>query len=846
MVYKSFIPIKLFGLAESCKLCRLAMAETKLDSWCLPTIWKYGITKLHHKAPAKPTVKQPSGSPNRHKTTGPSTSHHRRPIDVNERRDLPTVIDIPVTALGVELRLKELGNCLSDQSALMIGIWGPAGVGKTTLMKAFNNTFLSSSHDFDVVIFASASLDSNVGRLQAAIAKRLGLPWQESESKERKAARISLALEKKRCLLILDDIWNGLDLDDVGIPLPDAGNSCRVLFTTRRQEVCREMGASRTMRVDPLQPEVAWQLFQTFAGEAASSPEIIDVAKDVASECDGLPLGLMTVGRSLATVTSREEWMEGLAALRQSKEEFLQGMEPALFHFDYSHKRLTPKQLRDCIAYCSLFPKNHSIKKKELVSYFLGEGFLDDSCGTDRAHQKAEDYIEELKAVGMLKDGDDPDLEVVMHDVLRDLILDLKKDEFLVQAGIGLTSMPKMQNCAEAEKLSLMYNYIDELGGLGGSPKLTTLILKRNAHFKKIADDSFKAAAALRLVDFSHTGMKAIPTGIDRLVQLRHLDLSFTKIKSLPREVGELVNLMQLLLEGTSKLSMIPDNVISKLSKLLVLNMRGSYGNWDVEDGEGEVERSGASIEELERLKQLSDLGITICNTQAWERFLKSHTLSKSTGLLTLKNCENLKSVHLSSGLEKLREVTISDCIFLKELKIGGADKEVDEGIWQLPHLEVLSLKALYQAEIIWSGAITPKCLPMFRKLDISFCHGLKDISWVLQLKHIEHINLDTCKQMEEMISGESGVHVSYDLPRLKALTLRNLPKLKSLSESPLSVPSLEYIKVLQCPQLTTLPHLTTGSIPGVLRGEKEWWNALEWKTDTQEISSFWFFQAAE
>ena len=174
-----------------------------------------------------------------------------------------------------------------------------------------------------------------------------------------------------------------------------------------------------------------------------------------------------------------------------------------------------------------------------------------------------------------------------------------------------------------------------------------------------------------------------------------------------------------------------------------------------------------------------------------------------------------------------------------------GANSEADEGTWQLSRLEVLCLKALYQAEILWFGAITPNRLPMLRKLDISFCHGLKQISWVLLLKHIESINIDTCTQMEEMIGGKRGVHVPNHLPRLKTLALRNLPKLKSLCDHPLSVPSLEYIKVLQCPQMT-LPHLTGGSIPGVIHGEKEWWNTLDRKTSAQEFSSFWFFQVAE
>lgn len=763
-------------------------------------------------------------------------------------------VSIRVTALGIEQRLKELQHYLKDEQLHTIGIWGSGGVGKTTILKALNNKFLGGDHGFHVVIYASVSQDANIARLQAPIAKQLGLPWQKKEHRETRAIHISMALEMKRFMLLLDDIWDPLNLEDIGIPLPSHQNKCKVLFTTRSKEVCTKMRANKIFKVDPLGAEDAWQLFRLYAGDVASQPKIINTAKELVKECEGLPLAVLAIGRSMASETSIDGWTDSLATIKKLKQEFNNnrlefplGMEPTpLSQLMLSYKKLSTDQLKHCISYCSLYPKNHFIRKEELIQYWIGEGFITGFESLEKAHQTGTELIAKLKTLGMLEDGDDPDSEVMMHDILRALLI--KENEFLIQAGMGLTEVPNVQDCRGVDKVSLMYNDIQALGELPQCPRLTTLILKMNLYLKEVPNDLFALVSALRLLDLSHTGIRDIPSELCSLVQLRHLDLSFTKIKSLPKEIGRLVNLIQLLVEGTSSLATIPGGVIPNLSKLLSLNLYDSYGDWEINDSQGDGGGGGASVEELECLSQLNDLGITISNPPSLERFSSSRALTRSTRRLIVKRCKDLESMHLSSCFERLRIVTISDCGTLKDIKIGaiGDDKQ-GERQQQLARLEVVHLKALYQASIIWVGVCPRDFFPMLRELDISFCHELTNISWVQQLVQLEHINLDTCKKMEQVIGGgEAEAKERPDgLKRLRSLTLRNLPQLKNISEQPLSLPSLEYIKVLQCPQLRRLPLITESVIPGVIQGEKEWWNALEWKEDAaKKYPSFWYFQA--
>lgn len=154
------------------------------------------------------------------------------------------------------------------------------------------------------------------------------------------------------------------------------------------------------------------------------------------------------------------------------------------------------------------------------------------------------------------------------------------------------------------------------------------------------------------MLDLSNTGIREIPSSIGNLLELGYLDLSFTKITYLPEELKQLAKLILL-----SLLTEVPVRIISKLSNVMVLNMYGSYGDWQVKECR-DVE-SRASLEELDCLKRLDDLGITICSMPAFRRFLNSRALKRSTRKLMLRNCKDLSTFHLSSVFKLVRELTV-------------------------------------------------------------------------------------------------------------------------------------------------------------------------------------------
>ncbi|KDP37135.1 hypothetical protein JCGZ_06191 [Jatropha curcas] len=241
------------------------------------------------------------------------------PDPVVERNDKPT--------FGTETMLDDIWRWLTQDEQLgTVGIYGMGGVGKTTLLNQINNRFASTTHNFDVVIWVVVSKDLKPDKIQEDIWKKIGFfdeMWAKKNPSE-KAEDIFYILSRKKFVLFLDDVWQKVDLKDIGVPLPKRQHGSRIVFTTRSYKICRQMEAEKMMKVKPLNQRESWTLFQEKVGNIP--PNILPLAEDVVEECGGLPLALITIGHAMAGKDALQEWEHALEVLR-SYASSLQGME---------------------------------------------------------------------------------------------------------------------------------------------------------------------------------------------------------------------------------------------------------------------------------------------------------------------------------------------------------------------------------------------------------------------------------------------------------------------------------------------------------------------------------------
>ncbi|KAF7849193.1 hypothetical protein BT93_L1094 [Corymbia citriodora subsp. variegata] len=77
-------------------------------------------------------------------------------------------------------------------------------------------------------------------------------------------------------------------------------NDCKLILTTRKQDVCHQMECHVSVKVETLLENEAWQLFMKNLGRTKVFPsEVENIRRCVAQECGGLPLGIVVVSGSM-------------------------------------------------------------------------------------------------------------------------------------------------------------------------------------------------------------------------------------------------------------------------------------------------------------------------------------------------------------------------------------------------------------------------------------------------------------------------------------------------------------------------------------------------------------------
>ena len=104
----------------------------------------------------------------------------------------------------------------------------------TTLMTKVNNEFIRASKIFEIAIWVVVSRPASVEKVQEVIRNKLDIPedrWR-NRTEDEKAVEIFNVLKAKRFVMLLDDVWERLDLQKVGVPSPNSQNKSKVILTT--------------------------------------------------------------------------------------------------------------------------------------------------------------------------------------------------------------------------------------------------------------------------------------------------------------------------------------------------------------------------------------------------------------------------------------------------------------------------------------------------------------------------------------------------------------------------------------------------------------------------------------
>ncbi|XP_077222933.1 disease resistance protein At4g27190-like [Tasmannia lanceolata] len=702
----------------------------------------------------------------------------------------------------------------------MVCVHGMGGVGKTTLMKTINNK-LVGTRDFDVVIWVTVSKDLNIERTQLAIGGKLGLLFGGDEDQESRGRKIFARLKNSRYELMLDDLWEEIILDDVGIPKPDKENKCKIVLSTRFLRVSNAMDVDMQFQVKTLGGEEAWNLFHEKTGEVMLLPDIQALAVKVVKECGGLPLAIITVGRAMRGKERKEVWRDALRALKESAVPEIEGMEPKVFRsLKLSYDCLEEDNIKLCFLYCALFPEDYPIDVDGLVKYWTMEGFTNNVDNLEDASNKGHRIIERLKDACLLEVLDEN--YVKMHDLIRDLAIWITSSsmkegpKFLVKAGMGLKEAPKENMWEGVERVSLMKNQIERLPTGPNCPTLLSLFLQQNYVLRTIPSGFFELMPQLRVLDLSHTNIESLPMSLSSFVNLRALiliscrdlievpplghlkQLQFPNlracvgIRELPQGIGELVNLESLDLSYLFRVTTIPYTTICSLSSLEELSMVRTPIKWTKEGGLDDVnEGTGYNLAELAMLTHLYSLDITVenidCLSQDSFHRRQLSSLRKfnfqfgtSARVLIPPHCDKKVCFYGCEYISPCCKIIQEYAESIGICECNGLKRGISEIAGHSLTIRNLAINNCFQVDcIIDNGDVGHNIewmhlsgLPNLKKLIMG--HGS------LSLRQLKTLLIDSCEQLSGTLFSSNLVH---HLDNLEYLFIHDCDKIEEIIE---------------------------------------------------------------
>ncbi|KAG2272873.1 hypothetical protein Bca52824_067428 [Brassica carinata] len=698
--------------------------------------------------------------------------------DVSNKFNDSTTSNDSNSLVGIGTHIKEIESLLSLESdeVRMVGIWGPAGIGKTTIARALYRELSSKFTHAAFIESIKGQFEQNY-RDEYAFMLHLQeqLLSKTLNQKDLKIGNLGVAkarLKDKKVLVILDDVDELKQLEAMTDKTCWFGPQSRIIITTKDKKLLVAHEINHIYHVDfPSTPEALEILCLSAFRHKSPSSGFEDMAVEVTRLAGRLPLGLRVFGAYLRGM-SRDQWINALPSLRTS----LGGEIEKVLRFSYD---ALSEEVQELFLHIACFFKGGCIND---VVECLAEGRLNVNHGLQVLFDKC--FIS-LHGWGWL----------LVHNLLEELAKEIVRKQSVSDPG-------KRQFLVDAQDI---YDVLEENAGTETIRGIDFDLSEVRGEII-IDERALEGMSRLQFLRFRKRGLYnntklLLPQGLKfRANKLKFLKWDQFPLTCFPREFQPR-RLVKLMMKH------------SNLEKL-----------W-----EGPIPLPCLKLMDLSNsdyLKELPDLSnapnlkkLTACYCSSLSEI---SSIGKSTSLqdLNLAGCSNLIVIPSSIG----------NAINLQLLNLMICDSlvELPSSIWSLKKLKHLSIigcpKILLGSQLrsfpdISSNIISlhtsdlhasdgeieefPSSImafPCLRKLTATYALSLKvfpDVPATIEVLELHHTGIEEIPPSIQSLS------------RLTELTMFGCQKLKVLPTN-VNLQSLYSLNFSYCTQLRTFPEIST------------------------------------
>ncbi|KAG2561283.1 hypothetical protein PVAP13_8KG150700 [Panicum virgatum] len=543
------------------------------------------------------------------------------------------------------------------EQRIVVSIYGPVGVGKTTLAK---EVYRQIGGQFQCRAFVRASKMPDTRRLLRSMIFQVqrhqrppqGLTVQDLIDHLRKL------LQQKRYLIVIDGLWETTSWDIVSSAFPEDTHCSRVLVTTDIQDValeCCDYQSDGIFTMEPLSRNDTRELLfnRAFGSNHECSEQLKEVSEEIIKKCRGFSLATLCIARVLASKPDNSElWhhiKESLSCdIRNNltSEDMLRG----IIHLSYNS---LPHHLKTCLLYFHMFPEGYMFLKTDLLKQWTAEGFI--SAADGKATSKiAESYFDELVYRGFIQPNRINFSDEVMFYTVHSTIFEVIRCESMEGNFITVIDYSEISTklSAKVRRLSIRFSNAK----YATKPEGITLAPVRSLFFYGLVEclpsiTEFESLRVLNLEVWGAHGDELDLSGIDRLFQLRYLWVSTNVTVKLPTMMKALQYLETL--EIYAKVTTVPTDIVN----LATLQHLCLYGDINLPDGIAYLRslrtlqsfdlssNSEDNVRSLGELKNLHQLHLTCSGAPSDRLKRKLMALVSSLGKLG-----NLNSLVLAPG----------------------------------------------------------------------------------------------------------------------------------------------------------------------------------------------------